>query len=145
MSVHLRFGVDKVPLLFPVYNASEWAEGNQRTDQPPGYVGKLVSSNLQAKAPRVHTLIERFSLSTGMLEELNQLLSFSGISAGGTPTAGDDVVYRAACDWVRSSESLWRAWIPTTCDAGSGLVDAGWDARKICWFNLFGACDRDMS
>ncbi|CAE7252522.1 unnamed protein product [Symbiodinium microadriaticum] len=120
-----EFGVDKVPLLFPVYNASEWAVGNQRTDQPPGYVGKLVSSNLQAKAPRVHTLIERFSLSTGMLEELNQLLSFSGISAGGTPTAGDDVVYRAACDWVRSSESLWRAWIPTTCDAGSGLVDAG--------------------
>ncbi|CAE7541329.1 unnamed protein product, partial [Symbiodinium necroappetens] len=120
-----RFDVEKAPLLLPMYNASEWAKGKWRTEQPPGYVGKLVSANLQTKAPRVHTLVEMFALDTRMLEELNQRLAEGGISPGDGPGEGSSVIHRAACDWVRSSESLWRTWIPTTCDAGSGLADAG--------------------
>ena len=117
--------MEKAPLLLPMYNASEWAKGKRRTEQPPGYVGKLVSANLQTKAPRVHTLVEMFALDTRMLEELNQRLAEGGISPGDGPGEGSSVIHRAACDWVRSSESLWRTWIPTTCDAGSGLADAG--------------------
>ncbi|CAE7296102.1 unnamed protein product [Symbiodinium sp. CCMP2592] len=120
-----EFQVDKVPLLFPMYNASEWAMGNRRSEEPPAYVGKLVSTNLQTKAARVHTLIERFALDIRMLEELNQRLAEGGISPSDGPGEGSSVIHRAACDWVQSSESLWRTWIPTTCDAGSGLADVG--------------------
>ncbi|CAE7341178.1 unnamed protein product, partial [Symbiodinium sp. CCMP2456] len=91
-----RFDVDKVPLLLPMYNASEWAKEKRR-----------------------------FALDIRMLEELNQRLAEGGISPGDGPGEGTAVIHRAACDWVRSSESLWRTWIPTTCDAGSGLADVG--------------------
>ena len=120
-----RFDVDKVPLILPVHNSSEWAMGRRRTEEPPGYVGKLVSSNLQSKAPRVYTLIERFAFDIRILEEVVQVLAEGGVSARDPLGAGNDVIFRAACDWVKSSESMWRNWIPTTCDEGSGLADVG--------------------
>ncbi|CAE7741314.1 unnamed protein product [Symbiodinium sp. CCMP2592] len=122
-----RFDVDKVPLILPVHNASEWAMGLRRTEEPPGYVGKLVSSNLQIKVPRVYTLIERFAFDIRILEEVVQVLAEGGISPNDPLGEGNDVIFRAACDWVRSSESVWRKWVPlpTTCDPGSGVADAG--------------------
>ena len=120
-----RFDVDMVPLMLPVYNASEWSEGIRRTAQPPGYVGKLVSANLQDKAPQVHTLIERFAIDIQDLEELNEILAEARVSPNDPPGAKSSEIFRAACAWISSSESLWKTWIPTACDSGSGLADAG--------------------
>ncbi|CAE7740549.1 unnamed protein product, partial [Symbiodinium sp. KB8] len=92
-----RFDVDKVPLILPVHNSSEWAMGRLRTEEPPGYVGKLVSSNLQSKAPRVYTLIERFAFDIRMLEEVVQVLAEGGVSARDRLGERNDVIFRAAC------------------------------------------------
>jgi len=82
--VHLK----PSPIIFPEYNAFEWAQGNERTAISKAYVNKAASSNLKLKAPMVEEFVARMSFN---LDETQELLLATRSSS----------FQEVACDWIK--------------------------------------------
>ncbi|CAK9091670.1 Ephrin_rec_like domain-containing protein [Durusdinium trenchii] len=107
--VHLK----PSPIIFPEYNAFEWAQGNERTAISKAYVNKAASSNLKLKAPMVEEFVARMSFN---LDETQELLLATRSSS----------FQEVACDWIKENRQRWMAWIPVSsnCFLGFGMVDS---------------------
>ncbi|CAE7677752.1 unnamed protein product, partial [Symbiodinium sp. CCMP2456] len=101
------------PIKFPRHRASEWAEGNKRTEGLGTYIGKLVSRGLSSQASKVHKLIQKMQME---LEEMEALLL----------EAESDGIQKVACEWAKANQQRWQQWLPieTSCMPGFGLADA---------------------
>ncbi|CAK8996967.1 unnamed protein product [Durusdinium trenchii] len=99
-------------VIFPDFNAREWAQGNQKTMMNKAYIGKTVSSNLRVKAPIVEQFVSQINFD---MEETQAML----LAARSTNYS------EVACEWVRANRPRWHAWRPdaSNCLAGFGVVD----------------------
>ncbi|CAE7736688.1 unnamed protein product [Symbiodinium microadriaticum] len=101
------------PISFPRHRASEWAQGNKRTEGLGTYIGKLVSRGFNSQASKVHKLLQKMQME---LEEMEALLL----------EAQSHGMQEVACEWAKANQQRWQQWLPieTSCIPGFGLVDA---------------------
>ncbi|CAK9062498.1 unnamed protein product [Durusdinium trenchii] len=100
-------------LLFARHSANEWLAGDKKTGGQGSYVSKMVSQNLQSKAPKVKNFVRMINFE---LPELQDLL----LEWRQTGSKSD-----VACRWLKENQDRWKAWIPddTNCLEGFGVVD----------------------
>ena len=103
-------------IILPSHSPNAWLKGDYSTASDEQYIGKLAAQHLRISAPRVRKFLQNFRLESAV-----PLLAYPfGVYDVGA------VFAPAACEWIRSNEDIWRAWIPvaTDCTLGFGLADA---------------------
>mmetsp|Transcript_39722 Transcript_39722/g.91648 ORF Transcript_39722/g.91648 Transcript_39722/m.91648 type:complete len:1571 (-) Transcript_39722:66-4778(-) len=109
-------------LVFPPYNADEWAVTNMRTQQQRTGIYKIAATALKRSAPTADALLRSMSVSEALATELM-------LSAERHP----DGRRAGVCDWLRAHEDVWRSWLPDAqeCFEGYGPVPAS-DGVTVC-------------
>jgi len=100
------------PVIFPRHSPSNWALGDKKTGGKGSYVAKMVSSNLQTKAPGVREFVAGVTFE--LPEVMDILLEQKQSGASNSQTM---------CQWVQRNRDRWEGWVPdrTKCAAQFGL------------------------
>ena len=102
-------------LVYPPYNRRERLAGILTTMDSSISIEKLVSRDLSTLAPNVRSFIDLFFMTLEQMDDILLTQKNTGLSWR-----------NVTCEWLRSNEAQWQAWIPdeSKCFAGFGLFDS---------------------
>ena len=102
-------------LVYPPFNRRERSTGLLISNDASVSIDKLVSRDLSSLAPNVQSFVEQVFITLEQMDDILLTQKNSGLSWR-----------NVTCEWLRSNEAQWQAWIPdeSRCFAGFGLFDS---------------------
>eukprot|EP00931_Biecheleriopsis_adriatica_P032308 TRINITY_DN1886_c0_g1_i4.p1 TRINITY_DN1886_c0_g1~~TRINITY_DN1886_c0_g1_i4.p1 ORF type:complete len:1121 (+),score=124.49 TRINITY_DN1886_c0_g1_i4:176-3364(+) len=134
-----------IALQFPQHNKTEWAAANTRTASLGDPIVKYVHWDLvKPENPESYKIQEVLRNMQFIQQHVDRfVLDFFNFATADPSMTGDELGYRIACEWLRTSADVWERWIPleTECLLGQGLIDNSTSPNYVHHRSLAAGCE----